>query len=337
MFGRAVTFVAPTSIYLEGVNETLYCTRDRRNRRRQQRKSLMNTNCLLILFVLSTAGLAQNIALSFDDGLNPEVTANAVIWNTLILEALDEANVQSILFAAGNRVDNPAGLELVKAWGIGGHFIGNHTYSHINFASDKVTLEAFIEDVAKNEVLLENMPNWKKLFRFPYLKEGKTKEKRDAFRAWLSDHGYKVGAVSVDASDWYYSQRYLSWREEHPEEDLAVFRTAYLDHLWERSAYYDSLSRNLLGRSVKHVLLLHVNAINAEFLPDIIRMYQTKGWNVIDFKDAITDPLYSLLPDTLPAGESIIWSLAKEKGVSDLRYPAEDGTYEKLILDNLGL
>jgi hypothetical protein len=38
---------------------------------------------------------------------------------------------------------------------------------------------------------------------------------------------------------------------------------------------------------------------------------------------------------TLPADESILWSLAKERGVSGLRYPAEDGRYEQAILDGI--
>jgi len=41
----------------------------------------------------------------------------------------------------------------------------------------------------------------------------------------------------------------------------------------------------------------------------------------------------------LPAGQSIVWSLAKEKGTiaKSLRYPAEDGEIEKARLDKLGL
>jgi hypothetical protein len=41
----------------------------------------------------------------------------------------------------------------------------------------------------------------------------------------------------------------------------------------------------------------------------------------------------------LPAGESIIWSLAKEKGTiaKSLRYPAEDGASENARMNKLGL
>ena len=41
----------------------------------------------------------------------------------------------------------------------------------------------------------------------------------------------------------------------------------------------------------------------------------------------------------LPAGESLIWVLAKQSGKYDsmLRYPAEDERYEKEKMDALGL
>jgi hypothetical protein len=44
-------------------------------------------------------------------------------------------------------------------------------------------------------------------------------------------------------------------------------------------------------------------------------------------------------PKHLPAGESLIWSLAKESGKFDsvLRYPGEDGDYEKDKMDKHGL
>ncbi len=41
----------------------------------------------------------------------------------------------------------------------------------------------------------------------------------------------------------------------------------------------------------------------------------------------------------IPTGESIVWVMAKELGKYEtvLRYPAEDGNYEKEKMDRLGL
>ena len=189
----------------------------------------------------------------------------------------------------------------------------------------------------RNETLLKEISGWTKRFRFPYLKEGRTAEKRDGFRRWMTDHGYQAGSVSIDTSDWYYNNSYLVWLENHAQEEPSRLRDAYLEHLWNRASYYDSLSQSIFNRSVKHVILLHTNAINATFLDDIIAMFRSKGWNIISPEEAYQDPVYSEKPDVLPAGESILWSIAKEKGMQGLRYPAEDGVYEKPILDALGL
>lgn len=290
-----------------------------------------------LLFWLPSVGHAQSIALSFDDGFDPRKQTLSCSWNSSILEALSDARIKSILFPAGKRVDSPLGLKLVEDWGKAGHIVANHTYSHFNFCSKHVTLEQFITDTEKNETLLKDIPGWSKRMRFPYLKEGETVSKRDGFRSWLTGHGYKSGAVSVDASDWYYNNRFLAWRKSHPDDDLSAYRTVYLNHLWSRTNYYDSLSKRVLNRSVRHVLLLHTNAINAVFLRDIVAMYRSKGWKIISPEKAYEDPVYTMALTELPAGESLLWALAKQHGVKDLRYPAENDTYEKPLLDKLGL
>ncbi len=181
--------------------------------------------------------------------------------------------------------------------------------------------------------VIRTLPGYARRFRFTYLKEGDTAEKRDGFRVFLAGQGYLQGQVSVDASDWYYNARLEKALEAKPGLDLAPWRKAYVAHLWDRAQYYDGLSRAVLGRSAKHVLLLHHNLVNALFLGDVIAFFREKGWTLIDAEEAFRDPLYSLQPSTLPGGESLLWSLARQVGLKGLRYPAEDDVYEKDILD----
>jgi peptidoglycan-N-acetylglucosamine deacetylase len=279
----------------------------------------------------------QAVTLSFDDGYDPRTQPEAAAWNAALLDALAFAEVRAIFYPAGNRVDSPAGLALVKAWSEAGHAIGNHTYAHRNLASKTTSVDAYTADIAREEKLVGALPGFTKRIRFPFLKEGDTVEKRDRVRDWLATHGYRSGAVTIDTSDWYYDQRFVAWKKKHPRDDPEPFRRAYLAHLSSRIAYYDGLSRQLYHRSVKHVLLLHTNAINAAFLPDILDMLRANGWTVVRPGEAYDDPVYKLRPDVLPAGESLLWSLAKAAKVRDLRYPGEDDRYEKPLLDALGL
>ncbi|RLL31244.1 polysaccharide deacetylase, partial [Acinetobacter cumulans] len=60
--------------------------------------------------------------------------------------------------------------------------------------------------------------------------------------------------------------------------------------------------------------------------------FQQHGWTFISPERALQDPLYALHSQNIPAGESVIWSIAKTQGITQLRYPAEDAPYE---IDNL--
>ena len=290
-----------------------------------------------IAYLSSVLVTAPSLAITFDDG--PDVVkrgAEAIVENDAILAAFAAAKVKSALFVAGKRVDSPEGLAAVTAWGRAGHLVANHTYSHRSFGAAATTLDDFEADVLRNEALLRALPGFTRLFRFPFLKEGETAEKRDAFRAFLRRRHYRQGRPTIDASDWYYDDRFRAWRAAHPGADPAPFRDAYLAHLWARAQYYDVLSRKVARRSVTHTLMLHTNAINAAFLPDVIRTFRARGWKVIDAARAFRDPIFDAQPRVLPAGESLLWSLAKEQGEGDLRYPGEDAVYEKPILDAAG-
>lgn len=251
-----------------------------------------------------------------------------------ILAALD---AKAALFAVGQNVDNSQGQAILERWAKAGHMLGNHTWSHKNYHS--VDPAWFEEDILRNEALLKSRPNYHKFFRFPLLKEGKTAETRDAMRHFLADHGYRNGHVTIDASDWYYDQRLRARLEADPGFSVGRYRDPYLNHLWDRANYYNDLSVRVLGRSVPHTILVHYNLINALFLADALAMFRKRGWGVISVDEAYRDSVFTREPKNVPAGESLVWALAKETGRFDatLRYPGEDDVYEKPILDRLGL
>ena len=286
--------------------------------------------------VLPELAKGQSTALTFDDGPNMADTIGltATERNTAILRQLADAHLKSILFVT--RVDGDSKRnDLIRQWGIQGHQIGNHTATHPDL--NQISVADYEQELLTCDKALRDMPGFTRRFRFPYLKEGNTIEKRDGFRTFLDANSYQTGPVSVDASDWYYSERLSHRLKIDPQADTRPYRDAYLNHLYDRARYYDGLSRTVLGRSVAHVLLLHHNLINALFLRDVIQMFKDKGWTLIDSEVAFKDPVYAMRPNILPAGESVLWALAKQKGVQGLRYPGEDDVYEKPILDRLHL
>jgi peptidoglycan/xylan/chitin deacetylase (PgdA/CDA1 family) len=275
------------------------------------------------------------------------ITIDDVRWQIIPEDRRPEAEerllrhlgkTRAFLFAIGQSVDNPEGSGILKRWSAAGHRIGNHTYSHQPLFG-RITPEEFEADILRNEDVLRSYSGFRKWFRFPALNEGPTRAFRDRFRSFLAQHGYRNGAVTIDASDWYYNQRLLTRLEAKRGFDVTLYRQPYLDHIWDRAQFYDRLSRDVLGRSVPHTLLIHYNLLNSLFLGDLLAMFRSKGWGVIDAEEAFSDQVFTRQPDTEPAGQSLIWALAKETGKFEgrLRYPGEDDVYEKPVLDRLGL
>ena len=257
--------------------------------------------------------------------------------NQRLLAALEQHSVKTALFVIGSKGDTPEGRAILGEWSGRGHRIGNHTWSHRWI--DAVPEEQFAQDILRCDAFVRQFPTFFPYFRFPMLKEGGTRERRDYMRAFLKSHGLRNGAVTIDASDWYYDQRLRKCMEERPHFDVNLFRQPYLDHLWDRANYYDGLAREVLGRGIPHTILLHYNLLNSYFLLDAMDMFQMRGWQLVDAERAFQDKVFRRQPDTVPAGESLVWALAKETGRYDasLRYPGEDDVYEKPKLDRLGL
>ena len=281
------------------------------------------------------------VAITMDDfHWNSSLKLTPQQRNRAILDALrSHDNLKAALFVAGKNADSETGKALLNEWDRAGHMIGNHSYSHSSLNSAKIDAASFTADIQRSEDILKEFPRFQKSFRFPYLKEGENAAERDAVRAFLKQRGYRNGHVTIDASDWAVDARLTARLKKEPAADLQPYRDFYLAHMWERSLFYDDLSRKALGRSVKHTLLVHFNLLNALFLGDLLDMYQKKGWKLIDAVDAFKDPVFASEPMNVPAGESIIWAIAKQSGRFDslLRYPGEDSKYETAKMDQLGL
>lgn len=315
--------------------------------RRRFLHGLAITATLAALPRTSAQGKNPEVAFTFDD---PTTEGGANLkWqdvNERMLAALAGNHLKAILFVCGKRVNKNSGEQLIAVWDRAGHLIGNHSYSHLNFNASgdsdgtrTVTLAEFEADALRNEPALRSRRHFIRLFRFPFFKEGDTVEKRDGMRAFLHAHGYRIGRATIDASDWAIDGRLKKRAEAEPHADLTSYRDFFLQHIWERAQFYDSLAMRAVGRPVRHTVVLHHSPLNALFLGDLITMFRQKGWRLVDAEYAYKDEVYDRQPRILPAGESLIWSLAKESGrfEKELRYPGEDDVYENPRMDALHL
>jgi len=295
---------------------------------------------VLLWTTIITTHAQPSISFTFDDGITADMPGYSFeVWNGMLLDHLDKAEVKAVFFVTGFNKTDAKGQALLTSWNDRGHKIANHTFSHLNYNSKSVTFEQFKREFLSTDTIIQKYSNYLPLFRFPYLKEGDNSEKIESFRSLMNEHGYKNGCVTIDASDWYIDSRLRNRLKENSNADIEAFKLFYLKHLYERAMYYEELSFKLNGRHIKHTLLLHHNLSAALFLGDLIKMFEEKGWKIVDAEEAFKDEVFQKQPTNVPAGESLIWALAKTSGKFDniLRYPAEDSQYEKAEMDKLGL
>jgi len=260
--------------------------------------------------------------------------------NASILDTFTKHKIKAAAFVIGRNIEDQEGKDLISQWDKAGHLIANHTYSHREFSAPDTDVKAYQADVLRAEALPKDFSRFRKYLRFPMLKEGETAEKRDAMRAFMQQNGYRNGHVTVDNSDWAIDQRLTARLKKDPNADLKPYRDFYLEHMWARAEYYDALARRVTRRAVKHTILVHFNLLNGLFLNDVIEMLKKKGWVPMDAEQAFAEEsVFLAQPKVVPAGESIIWSIAKEKGAiaKTLRYPAEDAQYENKRMNKLRL
>ena len=283
-------------------------------------------------------GARPQVALTIDD---PTVQPAGMPWpeiNRRVLDVLRARRLQAALFVCGMRVDEPDGRTLLQAWDDAGHQLGSHSYSHRIYLK-RTDYDTFAADFLRNEAIVAPYRNRVRLFRYPALKEGDTVEKRDRFRALLTEREYRVGHVTIDASDWYVESRLQQRRRERPSASTEPYRDYLIAHLLDRAAFYRQLAIDAVGRDIRHTLLVHYNSLLALHLEEVLAAFERAGWQWIDAPRAYEDEVFARAPKTVPAGESLAWALASERAgfAQRLRWPGEDGVYEERPMTERGL
>ena len=257
--------------------------------------------CLLYLSAAARSG-AQDVAITFDDlpahgPLPAGVTREEVTRK--ILAAFKEAKVPEVygFINAGKLQAHPEDIKVLQLWREAGQPLGNHTYDHMSLNSSP--LPAFEENVAKDEAILQELMgkndwHW---FRYPYLDEGDTLEKRRAARVYFKEQHYRIAQVSLDFEDYAWNAPYARCIAKKDEKSIAWLKESYLNTATEYMKLGQKLSQQLFGRNIKHILLMHAGAFDAEMLPQLLAQMKQQGFKFITLKEAESDPVYEIDPD----------------------------------------
>jgi peptidoglycan-N-acetylglucosamine deacetylase len=265
----------------------------------------------LLLFVTYARG--QEIALTFDDApmSNGQYFTGAKRTETLI-KKLQQLKISQVAFFTTTSHIDSIGLKRLNQYAKAGHILANHSHSHQR--SHVMGTAQYINDIHKADQILRTLPGFTPWYRFPFLDEGKTIATRDSLRQALAQMQYFNGYVTVDNYDWYINSLFQQALKSGKKVDLEALRKMYLTHLWNSIQFYDNMAKQTLGRSPKHVLLLHENDLAALFIDDLVQLLQQKGWKIISPTQAYTDPIATVIPNVLLNGQGRVAAIAKEKG-----------------------
>ena len=208
---------------------------------------------------------------------------------------------------------------VLKLWVHSGFPLGNHTFSHIDLNTNSV--EAFEGEIVANEPELKGLSgrrdwHW---FRYPYLHEGDTLEKRQAVRKYLAEHGYKIAQVTLDFGDYAWNEPYARCVAKQDTQSIDWLKSSYLATATNDIELDRKLSAMLFGRDIRYVLLLHIGALDSVMLPDLLELFKKQGFHFVSLKDAEKDPAYQSDPDAaLKYGGTLLEQLIVAK---HLEYP----------------
>jgi len=195
---------------------------------------------------------------------------------------------------------DPDGAAALKVWANSGNPLGNHTYTHLDLS--KNSAEDFQREVLRNEPVLELlMPeggkhDWRWL-RYPYLHEGDTLEKRRAVRAFLASNGYRIAQTTLDFEDYLWNSAYARCWMRKDEASIQWLRESYRTAARDFTRFQIRNSRAVFGRDIHHVMLLHLGAFSSQILPDLLRILDDEGFEIVTLEEAQSDAAYDYDPD----------------------------------------
>lgn len=220
--------------------------------------------------LLAGPAAAQDMALTFDDlpvhsDLPPGETRLGVIAR-LVGGLADAGAPPSYGFVNAAGEAEAGGAEALRVWRAAGHPVGNHTWSHRRL-EDPAAFEA---EVARNEPALKALGGDWRWFRYPFLDEGATPELRAAARRILARRGYRVASVTLSFHDYAWNGPYARCAAKVDQAAIARLEESFLAAADQSLARAKALSREVAGREIPLVLLMHVGAFDARMLPRLL-------------------------------------------------------------------
>lgn len=256
---------------------------------------------LLMALFMALSGMAQDksksnnrVALTFENlpSENYYSKEERLEITEFILAALNNHDAKATGLVIGDYVAGD--WDQLVMWLADGHNLGFQTFSGqtIYDAPPKV----FIGDIDKGREAIEDMLQVYKIknryFRYPLLHYGDDYQAKQDINAYLDSNGIKVAHATILVEDFVYNLSLENLLKRHDSAGIARLRDEYLEHILAAVAHAEDLSREMIGRQVRHIMQLRANRINGYFLDDVLATLKDKGYKFISLGYALKDKVY---------------------------------------------
>jgi peptidoglycan/xylan/chitin deacetylase (PgdA/CDA1 family) len=281
--------------------------------------------------LVAAAQAPLELAITIDDlpvhaPYPPGVTPDAVSRQMISALKAGGVPVTGFVNAVGMQ-GQPGTAGVLERWHAAGAVLGNHGWAHRSLS--EMSVAEFEQELVKDEPALVRHgagTDWH-WFRYPFLDEGKDDAQRTAARKVLARHGYRVAAVTAGWSDWAWTPAYARCTARHDAAGTAELERLYLAAVRQSIVDDRDTAHKLYGRDIPYVLLMHVSAMSARMMPQVLRIYRDAGFQFVSLADAERDPAYRNYTDLSLPPPATRAEAARQKGV---RLPAPPDYSAKL-------
>lgn len=256
----------------------------------------------LIFTVVPSVAAERYVALTLDDLPSQRLStlASDQTLTTRLIEHIRAHNAPAVGFVNEIKTfergeSEVAGRKaLLAQWLDAGIELGNHTYSHVDI--NTVPFADYTQDVLKGEHITRELMSKRgmtlRYFRHPYLRAGKDAQTKASLQRFLQQHQYTIAPVTIDNDEWIFGGAYDVAAKRGDAAAMRQIGTDYLRYMEQAFVFSEQLALQVAGRPIKHVLLVHANAMNAEYLDDLLTRIAQRGYRFVSLEDALSDDVY---------------------------------------------
>jgi peptidoglycan-N-acetylglucosamine deacetylase len=238
---------------------------------------------------------------------------------------------ESLLYIPG---ETDARINLLRQWSDAGVELGNHTFAHLGLKDTPLTEyeDDFVRGEAVTRFVVKQNGSKPRYFRHPFLQMGPTKEIEQSFENFIAARGYRIAPVTIDIMDWMFRVAYVNARTQGDAEQMKKVSTEYLKFAGVKFDFCERVSNTLFGHSIKHILLLHANELNADNFDALVKIISDRGYHFVTLDEALTDPVYQFPDQYKPTSDWLShWAFSKGQKLDS---PAPPEFIQKIYADS---